>query len=202
MNTNASSVNLFALASSVAQHLPGSWTIDSDSGGPFSYTQRLTRASDGLKLFLAGNVGGWAPKGKLRVSFSRPRHDGKWIEVWDKNEKLLDPEIGMSETKSAEQIAQSIVSRLLTRAEYVFGKVNERIASENNAENLKRRTIVKIAFACGQILSVADKSSFSIGAFDFEVRGENSIAIKSFGTDTETTLAIIALLRSRENKTE
>lgn len=197
MQTNSSpSVNLHTLASEVAKNLPGKWTVDADIDGSENWNQFLTRESDGLKLFFAGSRGGWAAKGKIRVSFSRPRANGSWIDIYENGNKVIDPEIGISETKTPAQIAQSIVSRLLAEAERVFALVNAQIAKNNHAEKAKNDLIALFASATGE--SASHNGSFYVNGFNFEIRSENSVAIKSFGTDRETALAIAAWLKARE----
>lgn len=130
----------------IRQHLPGLWVIkpfnveDSNRG-------ELTR-EDGLVLHFSINQYGL--KGKMTISLSRPCYKGGWVEVWEEHNKIHDPSINVSDTKSPEQIARDIERRLLADCEKVFKLVNERIARDVAYENKKLNNLKAVAEVAGQ----------------------------------------------------
>lgn len=78
-----------------------------------------------------------------------------------------------------------------------FAEADRRRDEEAEAQRVREiLRAAKIADAIGG-LAGHHGGAFVLGEFDFEMRGGKSIAIKSFGTDMATALAIIALLRAR-----
>jgi hypothetical protein len=137
MNSATSKTTLSDLALLIALELPGNWTPKNRED---INRAELVRA-DGLRLvFISG--GGWAPSGKVHVTFSRPR-DAKngHIDIYGDafnggpiNQRITDPSINVSLSKSAEQIANDIARRLMPESERIFALVNERINSANAYE--------------------------------------------------------------------
>lgn len=152
-NTTSSPAPLSVLAAAVAAALPGKWV--SGSVYPDSVcaheNQKIVRESDGLELFLAGSFGGWAARGRIRVSFVRPRNKGSYVDLWNKvgSGKVADPEISVAETKTPEKIARDIESRLLPESEIVFILAKEKIAEQNAYQDAKSAAIEKVAKLTG-----------------------------------------------------
>ena len=206
-------VSLSILAGQVAAALPGSWSVKPISDDVQNGNQYLIR-SDGLTLFFAGSKGGWAPRGKIKISLSRPRgKDGQYVDAWENNARVETPEIGVSETKSADAIAADISRRLLSEAERVCKLVKERIDLYESADRAQRETLEKVGQAAGlpDILrnhNDESKPCFSLYLTDprqapesyaslakIEVRGGNSVHFVIDAT-SEQALALIAFMRS------
>lgn len=151
----------------IANALPGNWTVkDNDE---------LTRA-DGLKLWV--REGGYGMKGRVGVSFMRPRGvRGDWYDLWDNNEKVSDPRITVSATKSSEAIAKDIVRRLLTDAEKVFALATARIKIHADFDSGKKDLLHEVA----SVFGTKPKTHYSTGEFTGEI--DPYVGIKSFGVN-------------------
>jgi hypothetical protein len=122
---------------------PGTWAVQSEN--------MIVRNTDQLALFL--REGGYDNRGKIRISFSRPRDaKGQYVSLWEKspaNGAVSDPSINVSADKTSEQIARDIVRRLLPEAERVFALATETVNSHNKFETDKVEAIKLVAFHCG-----------------------------------------------------
>lgn len=165
----AQPVNLATLAPAIAAALSPAHPLRLPAGHTVGWTAKpahepaypgatvgqwhLTRA-DGLKLWLAGSDGGWAAKGRIAISLSRPAaKDRQRVEVYRNApgvwEKIIDPEITVAETGTAERIAADIARRLLPDAERVNALVLAKIGEEGRAADRRLAFLQSVAVAAG-----------------------------------------------------
>ncbi len=195
---NTTSPSLSSLALSIAAALPGAWTarpIHPD--GASNENCYLIRA-DGLTLFLAGSHGGWAKPGRLFLQHSRPRKDGKWVELWENHNTVKAPEMTVADTKTAEKIAADIVARLLPEAERIEGLARESIARDNSAEAARIDTARAIAGAIGEVECQRDgspRSAFYHRGVSLTVNGGESVRVELSATRAQA-LALLAFMES------
>lgn len=151
----------------IASALPGTWTVEKDN--------ELTR-SDGLKFWI--REGGYGMKGRASISFMRPRSPrGDYYELWENHNKVSDPRITVSATKSSEAIAKDIVRRLLVDAEKVFALATATVKSHSDFADGKTALLNEVATICG----TSPKRHYSTNELTGEV--DPYVGIKSFGAN-------------------
>lgn len=183
------------------------WTarpVSEDRSEPNFY---LTRA-DGLTLFLADSRGGWAAKGRLFIQHSRPRSNGKWVDLWENTNtvngakwgSIAAPEITVADSKTPEQIAADIVRRLLPEAERVDGLARAQITRESNAEAARDETAQAIAAAIGAEAETGHdgkpRASFHHRGASVRVNGGDSVRVELSSVTKAQALALIAFMDS------
>lgn len=190
---------LSQIAPQIAAALPGAWTarpIHPEGGS--NENCYLIRA-DGLTLFFAGSRGGWAAKGRFLLQHSRPRKDGKWVELWENHNTVKAPEITVADTKTAEKIAADIVARLLPEAERVNALALASIARDNSAEAARIDTARAIAGAIGADVECgrdgSPRSSFYHRGVSLTVNTGESVRVELTATRAQA-LALLAFLDS------
>ncbi len=152
-NTNTQSVNLLSLAVSICAALPGVWTASkvSPEDGEDGAAQ-LVRA-DGLELWIPRMNGGWAPKGRIAVRYSRPRDAKKqYLHLYESapsHGKIADPEITVSPSKTGEQIASDIIRRMLPECERIQALALANNKAHNDYETNRRAALVRLASIAG-----------------------------------------------------
>ena len=157
----------------------------------------MTRA-DGLQIFLAGSQGGWAAKGRFTLQHSRPRKDGKWVELWENQSTIKSPEITVADTKSPEKIAADIMARLLPEAERIEGLARESIARDNRAEAARVETARAICAVIGEQAERHEgqvRSSFYHRGTSLTVNTGESVRVELTATRAQA-LALLAFLDS------
>ena len=159
----------------------------------------LTR-EDGLTLFLAGSQGGWAAKGRFLLQHSRPRNNGKYVELWENHAQMNSPEITVAETKSAEKIAADIIARLLPEAERIDALARESIARDNAAETAQNNTARAVAAAIGAEVEKGHdgkpRASFYHRGASVAVHGGDSVKIELHSVNKAQALALLAFMES------
>ena len=190
-------VSLSLLAPSIAAALPGRWVAKAISEGGSWSNYYLTRA-DGLALFLAGHTGGWAAKGRVLIQHSRPRNNGKHVDLWENGAQIDSPEITAAETKSAEKIAGDIAARLLPEAERINGLALASIARDNRGEAARIDTAKAVCAAIGEELNGHEgqaRSSFYHRGVSLTVNGGESVRVELSATRAQA-LALLAFVNS------
>ena len=206
---NTSRPNLPQIAAAIARELPGSWSAAPVYSGE-NANQYLTRSGDGLKLFFAGSSGGWAAKGRLRVSFSRPRDKrGETVALYESAPRygqISDPEISVAETKSPAEIAKDIARRLLPDAETVFAMAQKVIEERAEYHARKLAALQRVAEVTGNPLEksrhtgeMRETFSFYHGETrlgDVQVNSATSIRATIDADSSARVAALVAFLKS------
>ncbi len=205
-------INYLALANQVAAALPGSWKVAFQSPeyvGQIISCGPLVR-SDGLELYFRG--GSYGQKGKLDISHVRPRSPNRaYVDLYEGNSRVASPEIGVSETKTGEQIAADIVRRLLPEAERVNALALAQIERENDAASRKLALLESVSRAAGldsaPKMHNSEEPRYSFYVTDrpgkgdrevlasVEVRGSDSVHF-TIDTEGKQAEALIRFLRS------
>lgn len=162
-------MNLNDVCSSLSQLTKDSWEAASNS---------IIRKSDGLELWF--RIGGYGNVGKAAIHFCRPvGRDGRSPTLWGvgNGKQIGNPEIGVSDKKSADQIANDIVRRLLPEAEVVFKLANESIADTNKYLDGKVKTTLEIAALCG----TEPKRLYNSPDLSFEIDPFTANGVAKFG---------------------
>lgn len=162
------------------------------------------KRADGLTLFFSPPS--YSHKNKYRVCYSRPRHEGKWLELYEKDvngmsQNICDPSANLSETKTADQLAKDITRRILPEAEKVHALALERIANENSAKDAQQTSAFRIAVAVNKPLQskyqgkAGEKETSGhiegIGTWQAEAGGRVSFSLYSLPIDKAEKLAAL-----------
>ncbi len=120
---------------SIAALLPGSWQAIPNPHPDHQRDDRsgTLRRADGLTLDATANS--YSNKGKITFRYLRPRDSkNQYVTVYAGTgaDKREDPSMGCGETRTPEQVASAIESRLLPDAETLHPLVLERIAVWND----------------------------------------------------------------------
>lgn len=165
------------------------------------------KRADGLTLFFSPPS--YSHRNKFHVSYSRPRHNGSWFELYEKDasgylQKVSDPSANLSETKTADQLAKDISRRILPEAEKVHKLALERIAYENSAKDAQQASALRVSVAVNKPLQskyqgkAGEKETSGhidgIGTWQAEAGGRVSFSLYSLPIDKAEKLA--ALLAS------
>ena len=170
--------------------------------------------SDGLRFWI--REGGYGNEGKIAIHFSRPRgRNGSTPTLWMMSpgtDKIADPRICVSASKSDEQIAKDIVRRLMPESLRVFAMAKVAIEQENNYIDSKTQAIIDLAKVVGcepgrhyQTKEMTGEVDPYIGAGvtsfkekgygKFKVSSANSISLELHSMNYEMALKVAAALK-------
>jgi len=162
------------------------------------------KRADGFTLFFSPPS--YSHKGKFRVAYSRPRHEGKWFELYERDasgslQKVSDPSANLSETKTADQLAKDIIRRILPEAEKVHTLALERIADENSAKDAQQTSALRVSVAVKKPLQskyqgkAGEKETSghidSVGTWQAEAGGRVSFSLYSLPIEQAEKLAAL-----------
>jgi hypothetical protein len=138
----------------------------------------------------------------LLIQHSRPRQNGRHVELWENHAQISSPEITVADSKSAEKIAADIVARLLPEAERIEKLARDQIARENSAENAQKDTARAVAAAIGAEIETGHdgkpRASFYHRGASVAVHGGDSVKIELHSVNKAQALALLAFMNSPE----
>lgn len=132
-----------AMAVALAELLPGDWSVIPQSDEYVDCNWDLKRA-DGLKLYLSAPC--YGHKEKWTIGLSTPRHEGRYVEAYEKNQRVSLQSIGIGVSKTVQQMASDIVRRFLSEAERVhllYVATIERVKEAKNAQQSSMEAVCK-----------------------------------------------------------
>lgn len=189
----------------IVRSLPGAWTVQ-DEKEEFGVLRAVFLRNDGLKIFVNANHYGF--REKIQFSFIRPRDDkGNYVELYDENDRISDPSITCSLSKTEDKLAQDIFRRLLPDAERVFALAKEKINSINEAENKRLALLRQMTEAAGVPVPAMDRHQNQL--FSFYLGQNNSCEVETNYSSVDISLRnmpphraerIIRFLRSMDEK--
>ena len=172
--------------------LPGKWDAEPISKEYPDCNWHLIR-EDGLRLFIARP--GWRAKGKYTISASHDQHNGQFVTVYANGSKLDSPSIGVSETKTPQQIAADIARRLIPDATAYFEAYKIQFAKWDEATNAQAKSYRTICKMFGLTPDESPRHGnrprgyFTAGSFYVNAGGSVEFSLYSLEPDKAAKLA-------------